>query len=137
MRNLARIDTCGRGLLISMILSALTFNCWTEEPTDWDWRDNWSVSLEIRDGHQLVTNGVYRLIRHPMYSSFWLWGIAQGTLLQNWLAGWVFLVAFALMYFLRTPRVEEMMSERFGDEYREYKSRTGRLIPRVRARRSP
>jgi protein-S-isoprenylcysteine O-methyltransferase Ste14 len=66
-----------------------------------------------------------------MYASLWLWGIAQGLLLSNWLAGWSVVVTFAPMYFLRTPREEQMMCERFGEEYRDYMSRTGRLWPRL------
>jgi protein-S-isoprenylcysteine O-methyltransferase Ste14 len=48
---------------------------------------NWSPSLQLRGGHTLVTEGVYRAVRHPMYASMWLWGIAQTLLLQNWIAG--------------------------------------------------
>lgn len=97
---------------------------------------NWSVSLEIRDGHQLVTDGVYRYVRHPMYSAIWLWAVAQGLLLANWLAGWSMVPAFGAMYFLRTPREERMMCETFGDAYRDYMQSTGRLWPRL-FRRSP
>jgi protein-S-isoprenylcysteine O-methyltransferase Ste14 len=97
-----------------------------------DLGQNWSVSLELREGHQLVTRGVYRHIRHPMYASIWLWGIAQGMLLQNWLAGWSVLPVFAVMYFLRTPREEQMMCDVFGEQYRQYTRRTGRLFPRIR-----
>ena len=91
---------------------------------------NWSVTLEMRQGHQLVKHGVYRSIRHPMYASIWLWCFAQGLLLENWLAGWYALVAFGLMYFVRTPREEQMMCEAFGREYRDYMEQTGRLFPR-------
>lgn len=94
-----------------------------------DLGQNWSVSLEIREGHLLVTHGVYRYIRHPMYASIWLWGIAQGMLLQNWFAGWSVVPVFAVMYFLRTPREEQMMCETFGEQYRDYMRRTGRLFP--------
>jgi protein-S-isoprenylcysteine O-methyltransferase Ste14 len=97
-----------------------------------DLGQNWSVSLEIREGHHLVTRGVYRYVRHPMYASIWLWGIAQGMMLQNWLAGWSVVPVFAVMYFLRTPREEQMMCETFGEQYREYMRRTGRLLPRMR-----
>ena len=97
-----------------------------------DLGQNWSVSLELREGHQLVTHGVYRFIRHPMYASIWLWGIAQGMLLQNWFAGWSVLPWFAAVYFLRVPREERLMCESFGDEYREYMRQTGRLFPRIK-----
>jgi protein-S-isoprenylcysteine O-methyltransferase Ste14 len=96
-----------------------------------DLGQNWSVTLEVRNGHELVTNGVYRSIRHPMYASIWLWGLAQGLMLANWLAGWYAFVAFAIMYFVRAPREEEMMCEVFGQRYREYMQRTGRLFPRL------
>lgn len=92
---------------------------------------NWSVTLEVRKDHQLVTHGIYRSIRHPMYLAIFLFSLAQGLMLPNWFAGWAALVPFTLMYFLRTPREERMMCEFFGDEYREYMQRTGRLLPRL------
>lgn len=96
-----------------------------------DLGQNWSVSLEIRENHELVTTGVYRRVRHPMYASIWLWAIAQGMLLPNWLAGWSVVPVFAAMYFIRTPREERLMLNVFGDEYRRYSRQTGRLFPRM------
>jgi protein-S-isoprenylcysteine O-methyltransferase Ste14 len=93
---------------------------------------NWSISLEVRKGHELIKHGVYRSIRHPMYAAIFLFSLAQGLLLENWLAGWSVLVAFTLMYVVRTPREERMMCESFGEEYRDYMRQTGRLWPRVR-----
>lgn len=95
---------------------------------------NWSVTLEMRKDHQLIKHGVYRLIRHPMYASIWLWDIAQGLLLQNWLAGWAAILSFAFLYFIRAPREERMMCEFFGQEYEQYMRQTGRLFPRVRTK---
>jgi protein-S-isoprenylcysteine O-methyltransferase Ste14 len=92
---------------------------------------NWSVTLELRERHQLITSGVYRRIRHPMYASIFLFSIAQGLLLANWLAGWGALVTFAVLYLIRTPREERMMCEAFGDQYRAYMRHTGRLWPRL------
>jgi protein-S-isoprenylcysteine O-methyltransferase Ste14 len=97
-----------------------------------DLGENWSISLEIRKGHQLVTHGVYRWIRHPMYAAIWLFSLAQGLLLQNWLAGWSAFVAFAIMYFFRITKEERMMTEFFGPQYSDYQQRTGRLFPRLK-----
>ena len=91
---------------------------------------NWSITLEMRKDHELVTGGVYRRVRHPMYAAIFLFAIAQGLLLQNWLAGWGGFVSFALLYLVRAPREEKMMSEFFGEAYRDYMKRTGRLAPR-------
>jgi protein-S-isoprenylcysteine O-methyltransferase Ste14 len=93
----------------------------------------WSPSLQIREGHTLITKGAYRLIRHPMYASIWLWGIGQTLLLQNWIAGWASLVLFLPMYILRVPREEQLMLEQFGEAYRVYMNRTGRIIPHIRS----
>jgi len=91
---------------------------------------NWSPLLEIQKRHELVTKGVYRRIRHPMYAAHWLWVIAQPLLLQNWIAGLGGLISLGPVYFFRVGREETMLTERFGDAYRDYKSRTGRILPR-------
>lgn len=92
---------------------------------------NWSVTLEIREKHALVTTGVYRRLRHPMYSAFWLWALAQALLLPNWIAGPAGLVGFGTLFFLRIGREEQLMVETFGDEYRRYAASTHRVIPGV------
>jgi len=92
---------------------------------------NWSVSLDVREDHQLVTEGIYRRVRHPMYSAFWLWAIAQALLLPNWVAGFSGLVGFGILFFGRVAREEGMMLETFGDDYRAYMARTGRIFPSI------
>ena len=92
----------------------------------------WSDSLQLREGHPLITNGIYRSIRHPMYTFGWLMTIAQGLLLQNWIAGPSGLVSFALLYFVRLPREEQMLLDQFGAAYQAYMQRTGRIIPRLK-----
>jgi protein-S-isoprenylcysteine O-methyltransferase Ste14 len=90
---------------------------------------NWSISLEIRNEHRLVTTGIYRLIRHPMYSSFFLLAVAQLMLLPNWFAGTTGLIGVGMLYAFRIRQEERMMTERFGAQYRDYMAHTARLIP--------
>jgi len=92
---------------------------------------NFSATLQITGQHSLITGGIYRHIRHPMYTAHLLWAISQGLLLANWFAGWAFLVLSVPLYIVRIPREEGMMLEHFGARYSEYMSRTGRLIPRI------
>lgn len=92
----------------------------------------WSDSLQLREGHPLITSGIYRYIRHPMYAFGWLMSIAQALLVQNWIAGLSGLVSFGLLYFLRVPREEHMLLDQFGESYRSYMKKTGRIIPRLK-----
>ncbi len=93
---------------------------------------NWSPSLEIREKHTLITNGIYGAIRHPMYASQWLWSIAQILLIQNWIAGLIGLAIFAPFYLLRVQAEERLMLDSFGEEYQAYMQRTGRVLPKIR-----
>lgn len=92
---------------------------------------SWSVTLELRDQHALVTHGLYAWVRHPMYSAFWLWAVAQALLLPNWIAGFSGLVGFGVLYFARVAHEEQMMLDAFGEEYRAYAARTKRVIPGI------
>jgi protein-S-isoprenylcysteine O-methyltransferase Ste14 len=92
---------------------------------------NWSISLDVREGHQLITDGIYRTVRHPMYTAFWLWAVAQALLLPNWVAGCSGILGFGILFFGRVAREEQMMLETFGERYREYMARTNRVIPLI------
>ena len=91
---------------------------------------NWSPSLEIREKHELITRGIYGVIRHPMYASQWLVAIAQPLLLQNWIAGFLNLLAFIPFYFLRVRAEEQLMVETFGDQYKVYMQKVGGVLPK-------
>ncbi len=92
---------------------------------------NWSPSLEIRERHELVTHGIYRVIRHPMYASILLWAVAQPLLLHNYIAGGLGPVCTLAFYVLRVGPEEQMMLDAFGDRYREYMRNVGGVIPRL------
>lgn len=92
---------------------------------------NFSPELQLKEDHVLITEGVFRHIRHPMYSAHFFWAIAQILLLQNWIAGFSLLVGQIPLYIYRIPREEKMMLEHFGEEYRIHMEQTGRFIPRL------
>jgi protein-S-isoprenylcysteine O-methyltransferase Ste14 len=92
---------------------------------------NWSITLQVRENHRLVTSGVYSRVRHPMYSALFLIAVAQALVLPNWIAGPGYLFGFGLLYLLRVNAEERMMLDRFGAEYEAYARRSGRLTPRL------
>jgi protein-S-isoprenylcysteine O-methyltransferase Ste14 len=122
----------GQGIipLILGLLTGVAF-LWLFRRSHKDLGKNWSVTLEVREGHQLVTQGVYAHVRHPMYASFLLWGVTQALLIPNWIAGFAGLAAVLALYAVRQSREEAMMRDTFGAEYDAYSARTKRLIPGI------
>jgi len=92
---------------------------------------HWTAIVGIREGHRLITTGIYKHIRHPMYAAHLVWAIAQILILHNWIAGYSFIVTMVPFYFYRTRKEEKMLLEEFGEEFLLYKQRTGALFPRI------
>lgn len=92
---------------------------------------NWSITLEVREKHDLVAHGVYRWVRHPMYLALLIYSLGQALVLPNWLAGASYGVAMVLLVTLRLRPEERMMVEQFGKDYEAYMATTKRLIPGV------
>lgn len=118
------------GVIRGIALFISVVNVWFFMKIHKDLGRNWSPVLEIKEGHTLVQNGVYKAIRHPMYAHIWMWVITQGIVLNNWLVLVFGVVAWGVLYFIRVPREEQMLLGEFGDQYREYMKKTGRVIPR-------
>jgi len=116
---------------LSVVIGAALYVAamWIFRRTHKELGKNWSISLEIREKHELISAGPYALIRHPMYTSFLLMALGQAFLLANWFVGLAGLVGFAILFFLRVDKEEQMMLEFFGPQYRDYMNRTKRIIP--------
>lgn len=88
----------------------------------------WNVA--VQSGQPLVTNGPYRLIRHPSYTGALITFAASCVLLRSWVAA--VLAAFALtLAFLRRIRHEEALLAETLPGYKDYIARTGGLLPRT------
>ena len=91
---------------------------------------NITPTVATRKDHQLVTGGAYRWVRHPLYSVGTLFFLALNLLVANWFISLASLVGLTMLL-VRLPKEEASLIERFGDEYRAYTKRTGRLLPRI------
>jgi protein-S-isoprenylcysteine O-methyltransferase Ste14 len=116
------------GWLGAVVFAAAIWLLWRSHA---DLGRSWTPTLGIRDDHHLVTDGVFKYIRHPMYAAHLLWGIATPLMLHNWIAGFAFLLLTLVQYFSRVQAEEQMMMEQFGEEYESYMERTGRITPRL------
>jgi protein-S-isoprenylcysteine O-methyltransferase Ste14 len=116
-------------LAIGTIL--LVVGLWLFHRSHADLGTNWSITLQVRETHSFVSQGVYRRIRHPMYSALFLYSFGQLLALPNWIAGPSYLAPFGLLFLLRVAAEERMMLDRFGADYRAYMARTKRIVPGV------
>ena len=92
---------------------------------------NFSSLLHVREGHTLITSGPYRWVRHPMYTVLFIHFMAIWFLTMNWMIGAIPAVILVLVVAGRINNEENLMIETFGDEYRQYMSRTGRFLPKL------
>lgn len=90
--------------------------------------ENWSTSVETKEQHTLVTNGPYRWVRHPMYTTMFVWTLAFFLVSANWFVGITWL-ALSILAASRAGEEEAALIEKFGAEYRAYMQRTARFLP--------
>ena len=128
---LAFADYPFQPVLFCVGIAASVASLWLFWRSHADLGRNFSIKLVIREKHALVTTGVYRLIRHPMYASFLLWSLLQILLLPNWITAAAGIFGFCILYCARIRREEQLMLHKFGDEYREYMTHTKRLVPYI------
>jgi protein-S-isoprenylcysteine O-methyltransferase Ste14 len=91
---------------------------------------NITSTVKTRKEHQLVTTGPYHWVRHPLYSVGTMLFLSFALMAANWFIALATLMGL-VMLMVRLPKEESNLIERFGDEYREYMKRTGRLIPKI------
>ena len=91
---------------------------------------NWSAVVTVKEGHELVRGGPYRVTRHPIYSGLLLAAAGVAVAADRWQA----LIGLGLVlagFWIKSRKEERWMVERFGAEYQEYRRRTRALIPGV------
>jgi len=108
------------------------FASWLLYRSHADLNRNWIPIVGLRPNHTLITTGIYKNIRHPMYSAHLIWAIAQAMILPNWIAGFSFLIVLTPHIFIRMGVEEKLLIKQFSDEYQDYMNRSGRLLPRLR-----
>ena len=91
-------------------------------------RRSYSSTLVIRENHRLVTHGIYRFVRHPIYLGVLL--VAFGVPLSVTSLGGFLIMAVLFPIFLVRIRLEEkLLLSEFGEAYNTYKANTRKLIP--------
>ena len=93
---------------------------------------NISETVLIKEGHELITSGPYRWIRHPLYSGALLLLFSISLVFEDWIIFGYSLIGLIAFRLLVIPEEEKQLLDAFGEEYECYQSRTGALLPWIR-----
>jgi protein-S-isoprenylcysteine O-methyltransferase Ste14 len=91
------------------------------------------LGVQLFADHQLITNGPFAILRHPMYVGIILAGFGSLLLFTTWTT--LFLACFAPLTMLRAWREEKVLAAEFGEQWQEYRRRVPMFIPRLKQSR--
>lgn len=93
--------------------------------------ENISETVLTKSEHRLVTSGPYRWVRHPLYSAGLLLILGLALIAGSWFMAVLWLIGVVVFRWIVIPAEEDNLISKFGDGYREYRARTGALVPRI------
>jgi len=102
---------------------------WTANSAIKELGKQWSLQARLVEDHKLVTGGVYRIVRHPIYTAMLAKLLATGLILSHWT---VVIIAFVIFFIgtkIRTIAEEKLLRDAFPGEYEEYAKRVPGFVP--------
>ena len=91
---------------------------------------NWSGMVTLKANHELVRTGLYRWIRHPIYTGI-LVGMIGTAMIRGYLRGWIGIGLVLLAFYLKARREESFLREEFGAGFDEHSKHTGMFLPKL------
>lgn len=91
---------------------------------------NWSANVQIKQDHELVTDGPYATVRHPIYTALILMFVGNAIVVGD-VRGVVGVLIVWASFYLKSRREEQFMLSEFGEPYAHYRQRTGGIWPRL------
>ncbi len=111
---------------LSVMLLGTFFNVWGRRYLG----KNWANQIKIYKDHQLVTDGPYKIVRHPLYASLIWMFYASSLIYVNWSVFIATSVIFVPFMYYRAKQEEKLLSKQF-EQYSEYKKKTGMFLPKL------
>jgi protein-S-isoprenylcysteine O-methyltransferase Ste14 len=91
---------------------------------------NWSLSVQKKEKHELILTGVYKFVRHPIYTGLLLMFFGNAIIVGDW-RGLIAVAIVFISFWFKLRKEEKWLMEIFGEEYVEYKRGTKALVPWV------
>ena len=108
----------------ALTVAGLLFAVWARERLG----RNWSRSVTIKQGHELITNGPYAVVRHPIYTGS-LAGFLGMAIAISQVRGFIAFFLMFLVFWFKLRMEEKWMRSQFGDTYAAYARQTSALVP--------
>ena len=108
----------------AVTIAGLLFAVWAREHLG----RNWSRSVTIKQGHELITTGPYAVVRHPIYTGI-LTGFLGMAIAISQVRGFIVFVLFFLAFWIKLRMEEQWMRSQFGEAYTSYAHVTAALVP--------
>ncbi len=89
----------------------------------------WSLAARLVEGHKLVKEGPYSVVRNPIYTGMFGMMLATGLAVSHWIGLLIAIVVFAIGTAIRVRSEEKLLREAFGREFEEYAQRVPAVIP--------
>jgi protein-S-isoprenylcysteine O-methyltransferase Ste14 len=90
---------------------------------------NWSGVVTLKKEHELVRRGLYRWIRHPIYTGI-LIGVIGTAMIRGQMRGWLGFVIVWLTFYFKARREERFLRQEFGERFEEHTKNTGMFLPK-------
>jgi protein-S-isoprenylcysteine O-methyltransferase Ste14 len=108
----------------AIFIAGLLFAIWAREHLG----RNWSRSVTIKEGHELITTGPYRVVRHPIYTGILVGFLGMAIAICD-VRGFIAFALIFLALWLKLRREEQWMRSQFGETYAAYAQRSAALVP--------
>lgn len=119
------------GLVLGVF--SVLLNAWSHKTLSTKLGEDFDPMLRLLKVPALVKDGPYSKMRHPIYLAFLLMQTSVLLLTSNWLIGLCGIAIIVAVIAIRIPEEEKLLTEQFGNEYREYIEHTGRLLPKLQS----
>jgi protein-S-isoprenylcysteine O-methyltransferase Ste14 len=111
---------------VAVTVVGIAFAIWAR----WHLGENWSATVTLKEGHELISSGPYRYIRHPIYTGMLLAFVGTALALGEYRA-LISVCMVMVAFYIKAKKEELFLSQEFGEKFREHSRRTGMFLPRL------
>lgn len=111
---------------VAFTFAGVAFAIWAR----WHLGENWSSSVTLKEGHELIASGPYRRIRHPIYSGMLLAFAGTALALGEYRALIALCIVVVTLY-LKAKKEERFLTQEFGDKFLEHSRHAGMFLPKI------